>query len=280
VDANLQPGDANPFATPAPAGSGNYTLSIGSNASGSENVLSTGGAPFAFIVYRVYLADQGKDRTGGVGLSALSLTDLSGNTRNLQPCPFANAETSLPNLILLLQAAGFSNAANFLEQILTLANQSAIATCSGGQPSPAPVIFSSSVPGANFFPNPQTTYFQTANVCYGPNEVLVVRGMAPVYPDTYLGGSVFQPAPGLVGPIQLRYWSMCNNDGVYLTPWSPVRPTLPPTSIPTNSTLTSFLPILRRHPGCRRERLGCPGGRPRFQSRSFSARFCRNRGFR
>jgi hypothetical protein len=214
VDANLQPGDANPFATPAPAGSGNYILSIGSNASGSENVLSTGGAPFVFIVYRVYLADQGKDRTGGVGLPAVSLTDLSGNTRNLQPCPFANAETSLPNLILLLRAAGFSNAANFLDQILTLANRSAIAACSVGQPSPAPVIFSTNVPGANFFPNPQTTYFQTTNVCYEPNEVLVVRGKAPVYPDTYLGGSVFQPAPGLVGPIQLRYWSMCNNDGV------------------------------------------------------------------
>jgi hypothetical protein len=107
VDANLQPGDANPFATPAPAGSGNYTLSIGSNASGSENVLSTGGAPFVFIVYRVYLADQDKDRTGGVGLPAVSLTDLSGNTRNLQPCPFANAETSLPNLILLLRLPGY-----------------------------------------------------------------------------------------------------------------------------------------------------------------------------
>ena len=201
VDANLQPGDANPFATPAAAGSGNYTLSIGSNASGSENVLSTGGAPFVFIVYRVYLADQGKDRTGGAGLPAVSLTDLSGNTRNLQPCPFTNAETSLPSLIFLLRAAGFSNAANFLEQILTLANRSAIAACGVGQPSPAPVIFSTNVPGANFFPNPQTIYFQTANVCYGPNEVLVVRGKAPVYPDTYLGGSVFQPAPGLVGPI-------------------------------------------------------------------------------
>jgi hypothetical protein len=213
VDANLQPGDANPFATPAPAGSENYTLSIGSNASGSMNVLGTGGAPFVFIVYRVYLADQGRDRTGGVGLPILSLTDLRGNTRNLQPCPFANAETSLPSLILLLQAAGFSNAANFLEQILTLANQSAIAACSGGQPGPAPVIFSSSVPGANFFPNPQTTYFQTANVCYRSNKVLVVRGKAPVFPDTYRGGSVFQPAPGLAGSIQLRYWSMCNNDG-------------------------------------------------------------------
>jgi hypothetical protein len=214
VDANLQPIDANPFATPTAVGSGNYTLSIGSNASGSENVLSTDSAPFVFIVYRVYLADQGKDRTGGVGLPAISLTDLSGNTRNLQPCPFANAETSLPSLIFLLRAAGFSNAANFLEQILTLANRSAIAACSIGQPSTAPVIFSTNVPGANFFPNPQTTYFQTANVCYQANEVLVVRGKAPVYPDTYLGGSVFQPAPGLMGSIQLRYWSMCNNDGV------------------------------------------------------------------
>ena len=68
------------------------------------------------------------------------------------------------------------------------------------------------VPGVNFFPNPQTTYFQTANLCFQPDQILVIRGKALVFPNTYLGGSVFQPT--FDDQIQLRYWSMCNNVGV------------------------------------------------------------------
>jgi hypothetical protein len=54
----------------------------------------------------------GRDKTGGVGLPTVTLTDLSGNSRALRPCPFADAETSLPNLIFLLEAAGMSDAAS------------------------------------------------------------------------------------------------------------------------------------------------------------------------
>jgi hypothetical protein len=40
----------------------------------------------------------------------------------------------------------------------------------------------------------------------------VLRGKAPVFPNTYVGGTVFEPA--FDDAIQLRYWSMCNNVGV------------------------------------------------------------------
>ena len=40
----------------------------------------------------------------------------------------------------------------------------------------------------------------------------VVRSRALVYPDTYLGRSVSEPA--FDSQVQVRYWSMCNNDGV------------------------------------------------------------------
>jgi hypothetical protein len=63
--------------------------------------------------------------------------------------------------------------------------------------------------GADFFPNPQTTYLETPGFCFQPGKILVIRGKAAVFPDTYSGGSVFQPA--FDGQIQLRYWSMCNN---------------------------------------------------------------------
>jgi hypothetical protein len=214
-DANIvaDPGSTNPFAPPGSEVTGNYTVTIGAANPGSGNFLSAGGSRFAFIVYRIFLPDQGSDRTGGVGVPAVTLTDFSGNLRTLRPCPFAEAETSLGNLILLLEAAGMSDAAKFLGQILRLANQSPLATCSPNQAGPAAVTFSTAVPGVNFFPNPQTTYFQTANLCFQPGEILVIRGKAPIFPSTYTGGSVFEPIDA-----QLRYWSMCNNVGVLPNP--------------------------------------------------------------
>ena len=213
-DAQIAPNGTgtNPFVNPpANGGDSDYSVTIGS-AAGSNNSLRGGVSGLIFIVYRVYLPNAGSDRTGGVGVPAATLTDFAGNARPLQPCPFANAETSLGSLIVLLRAGGFSDAANFLGKILALANTPPLGTCSQNQGSPAPVTFTTSVPGANFFPNPQTTYFQTANLCFQPNQILVVRGKAPVFPSTYSGGSLFQPA--FDDRIQLRYWSMCNNVGV------------------------------------------------------------------
>src|SRR5690349_9001320 len=66
--------------------------------------------------------------------------------------------------------------------------------------------------GSEFFANPQTRYLETAGLCLQPGRLLVIRGKAAVFPNTYVGGSVFQPA--FDGQIQLRYWSMCNNEGV------------------------------------------------------------------
>ena len=106
-DGQIAPdaGSANPFAEPGPELAGDYTVTIGANP-GSGNFLNGGGSRFAFVVYRIYLPDQGGDKTGGVGVPTVTLTDFSGNSRTLRPCPFADAETSLGNLILLLEAAG------------------------------------------------------------------------------------------------------------------------------------------------------------------------------
>ena len=213
------PGSTNPFAEPGPEIPGNYTLKIGANP-GSANFLSVGGSRFVFVVYRVYLPDLGVDKNGGVSVPVVTLTDVSGSSRTLRPCPFADAEASMGNLVLLLEAGGMTDAANFLRQILSLAKQSPLGTCSSSQATPAAVTFSTAVPGLNFFPNPQTTYFQTANLCYQPNKILIIRGKAPVFPNTYprppRGGTVFQPA--FDDQIQLRYWSICNNVGVLPNP--------------------------------------------------------------
>jgi hypothetical protein len=152
-------GSANPFAQSGPEFGGNYTVTIGAANAGSGNFLSTEGSPLAFIVYRIYLPDQGRDKTGGVGVPAVTLTDFSGNSRTLRPCPFADAETSLGNLVLLLEAAGMTDAAKFLGQVLKLANQAPLGICSPNQTGPAVVTFSTAVPGINFFPKSANDLF-------------------------------------------------------------------------------------------------------------------------
>jgi hypothetical protein len=212
------PGSTNPFAAPAGNGPHNYTLTIGASALGSANLLSAAGSRLAFVVYRVYVPDQGLDRTGGVGVPAVSLVGRDGSVRRLQPCPFASAETSLGNMATLLLASGFSDAADFLQNILTAAlhrQVSITGNCNASQPGPAAVPFGAA-PGENFFPNPQTTYLHTPNLCLQPGKVVLIRGRAFVFPNTYLGGSVFQPA--FDDQVQVRYWSMCNNDGVIPSP--------------------------------------------------------------
>ena len=68
-------------------------------------------------------------------------------------------------------------------------------------------------PGTSFFPNPPTVYLQTPNICSGPGAVVVIRGKALVFPKTYYGRSIFDPA--FDSQVEARYWSMCNNDGVF-----------------------------------------------------------------
>ena len=214
VDSSItpDPGSSNPFATPNPSGARNYAVTVG--ASGPSNLLKVGSTRLAFIVYRVYLPNEGLDRTGGVGLPAVSLVASNGTERALLPCPFADAETSLGNLIIALSVNGFTEGASFLQSILTAVNQRPIGTasCNPAQPGPAAVSFAPATLGANFFANPQTTYLETDALCFQQGKVIVVRGKGQVFPNTYLGGSVFQPA--FDGQIQVRYWSMCNNDRV------------------------------------------------------------------
>jgi hypothetical protein len=117
-------------------------------------------------------------------------------------------------MIVLLATSGFANAANFLQGFLEAANQRGLTTgvCNPASPGPAPVIFGPPTLNPNFFPDPQTAYLETPGFCFQANKLVVVRARAPVFPNTYPGGSIFQPA--FDGQIQLRYWSLCNNDSV------------------------------------------------------------------
>ncbi len=208
------PGSTNPFATPTASGPRTYTVTVGASGSGPANTLSVGGSRLAFLVYRVIVPDKGLDKSGGVGAPVVSLVGRDGSVHRLQPCPFANRESSIGNMIPVLIASGFSEAAGFLQNVLAATNQrtSITGSCTPTQATaPAAVPFGAA-PGTNFFPDPPTAYLQTPNICFPSDEIIVVRGKAFVFPNTYLGGTVFQPA--FDSEVQMRYWSMCNNDGV------------------------------------------------------------------
>src|SRR5271166_2017058 len=212
------PDSTNPFTAAMANRPNNYTVTVGTSGIGSSNVLDVGENRLVFIVYRVIVPNQGLDRSGGVGVPAVRFVARDGSVLQPRPCPFANAESSFGNMIPVLIASGFSDAAGFLQNILTAADQrtsiggSCVAAPSSG---PTPLPFGSA-PGTSFFPDPLATYLQTSNVCYQSQEIIVVRGRAFVYPNTYLGGSVFQPA--FDGRVQVRYWSMCNNDAAFPYP--------------------------------------------------------------
>jgi hypothetical protein len=220
-DSDIVPdsGGNNPFTMATGSGSVNasYTVKIGSSNLGSANFLSVGSNRLAFLVYRVIVPDQRLDRSGGVGVPAVTLVAQDGTERRLRPCPFASAESSLGDMIPVLIASGFTEAASFLQGILSAANQQTSAgSCIAGPPGRQVAVSFGPAPGTDFFPNPPTAYLQTPNVCFQPNKIVVVRGRALVYPNTYLGGLVLEPA--FDGQVQVRYWSMCNNDGVFPYP--------------------------------------------------------------
>jgi len=220
IDADIipDPGSTNPFATPLAPGSHMYTVTISASPGGATNALRVGGSWVAFVVYRVYVPDHGFDRTGGVGVPAVSLVAPDGRVRSLRPCPFADAESGLSHLLLVLHASGFPGAADVLQGLFTAPHPLLLApgSCPPSPPAPAPITFTIASSGPGFFPNPFTTYLETAGLCLPAGQLVVVRGPAPVFPETYLGGSVF--APAFDGDIQLRYWSLCNNEHVLPSP--------------------------------------------------------------
>ena len=157
-DSDIVPdsGGSNPFrmtATGSGSANASYTVNIGAGNAGSANFLSVRGNRLAFMVYRVIVPDKGLDRTGGVGVPAVSLVAQDGTVRRLRPCPFASAESSLGNMIPVLIASGFTEAAGFLQGILSAANQqtSIAGSCIAGRQAAKLASRSDQLPEQTFF---------------------------------------------------------------------------------------------------------------------------------
>lgn len=199
VDANISPdpGSANPF-RPGPAGEPqDYTLTIDGDTTGPGNHIHWGNTRWAYIVYRIYVADKGLSRMAGIPRPIVTLVDTDGNAYQTQPCSSAKSASQLHSLKALLEKSAPASPG--------------ATSCLSSQGQPQNVVtFVTNKSGGHFLPNPATTYVAARGLCLEPDKIVVVRGKAAVFPDTYNGSSIFQPA--IPGDIQMRYWSMCNNN--------------------------------------------------------------------
>jgi hypothetical protein len=194
IDADIAPdrGSVNPFQHPfvIPGLGRDYTITFDGNSSGTGNHVQWAADQATYIVYRIYIPDRGLGRKAGARLPALTLTDMQGNSQVLQKCPAGTGASELQSL---------------LASITPPPPQ----TCPTSQPQPTSFAFAPGTDGDGLFGNPVTTYASERNLCLTTGQIIVVRGRAADFPDTYHGTSIFIPT--LPGALQLRYWSLCNN---------------------------------------------------------------------
>jgi hypothetical protein len=232
VDIQANVGSCNPF-KPGEAcmGSGqgpgfgrNYTITMSHDSKTSEggNHLAEAPTRLGWVIYRVYVPDKGQDRQGGVPLPGVVLVSRDGSRRTLTPCDFSDFGTALTDTLKLLRDPSvnhaFDDAINFLATKVSEGDDgglstdqrccASVGTCVGDR-----VLFTIPENTGGYFPNPTNKYIAGANLCFESERVIVVRGKAGAFPDTYNGAPVWQPADAF-HHIQLRYWSLCNNDQV------------------------------------------------------------------
>ncbi len=208
LDYEIRPdqGSRNPFdrgqASAVPGRGSTYTVVVDQAAKAPKggNHLRLSGDRIGFVIYRLYVPDNGTYPQGGVDLPSITLYGTNGQVLPLQPCTRRDPGSLAGN--------GYAEAAGVLAQILANLKPGVGASSSCA---PDQVAFAIPQSTGGYFPNPANKYIAAPDLCYQPGRVVVVRGKAGVYPDTYNGAPVWQP-PGRYAKIDLRYWSMCNND--------------------------------------------------------------------
>lgn len=226
------PGSTNPFLPGASraAGQRSYTVHIVNaqlpvsgrqpntvylaNADNSKSMTSTG---VALFILRVYVPDDGLDAAGGVPVPSLSLVTSTGQKVAVPNCPDITPDTSAITSLLgasnLLVPAPINGLfgqnpptwrrfTNFLTGLERMFLENAVL-------GPLfPLIAPTSnqlLPAGGFAENPDNKYVSTAmDSSFGP--VLVIHAKAPTTPRTLDGETT-------MGSGQLRYWSMCSNNG-------------------------------------------------------------------
>jgi hypothetical protein len=225
VDIRPDAGSANPFVAGAdrttPVAQRHYTLFITFDAGYSPGpntiYVAPSKNPAGVFTLRVYVPDNGRDVTGGVGLPQVTWED---NSQTAAPS-VASPCTSLqkPSISAVTGAyAAQSSAGDGPPQYpgrnppswkkfvnLCFAGQDLFFDNPYGDQLPPGASPCDRFGSGGFLSNMDNAYVYTGiSRSYGP--IVVFHGKAPTFADTW------PPAPVMPSGVQLRYWSFCQND--------------------------------------------------------------------
>lgn len=149
--------------------------------------------PLGFLIIRVYVPNNAASNNGGVTLPDVTM-HLGGSSIHLPPCAVPFNPQNYHGPIAAALTSVFDNAIG--------------KAAANSFPANSPeATFVNPASTAGLFPNGDNKYIGAA-LTYRPGRVAVVRGKAPSFPNTRAGASPAQPG------VDLRYWSMCQNDKV------------------------------------------------------------------
>lgn len=195
-DAKILPdgGSINPFMSD---GKGTYTVVVSRSPASSPNALTVH-SDLVWVALRMYVADAdpslgGKSLMGGVPLPTVTLTDASGNSKTLDTC---------------LPVNKWSDVSDYAQYIFPL---QAEVIGDQGTPSSDRLWFASPAnPPQVLMPNPDAAYLlMMPGKEYQAGRLIVIRGKAPGFPDTFNGSGIWNPARGFRS-VDVRYWALCN----------------------------------------------------------------------
>ncbi|MEO8753085.1 MAG: hypothetical protein ABI624_10430 [Casimicrobiaceae bacterium] len=214
VDVDIKPDalSTNPFNPGvSPPGFGNkYSVLVSPSMRppNNGNLVLANPASLGWVIYRVYVPDKGEARDGGVELPVVSLIGFDGKAHPLPPCGARGAATAASGVGADADASRLATAATVSTQALATGAPGA---SRGGICAPDKIAFAIPENTGGYFPNPANKYIAGADLCFKPGRIVVVRGQGAIFPNTYNGYPVWlPPAPGET--IEMRYWSMCNNN--------------------------------------------------------------------
>jgi hypothetical protein len=173
------------------------------------------------LIYRVYRPDAAHDGdiTGGTGLPSVRYDAPSGAALRFPGCPYPEVPSN--GLNQTTANAGGSNSGggsvehpgfdppvwHKFQNIVRSVSQGATENGYWGTTfSDALKPVADAVPRGGFADNPDNNYV-FALLSHGYGQIAVFRAKMPTTPDTH------PDAPVMPGGTQLRYWSMCSNDG-------------------------------------------------------------------
>jgi hypothetical protein len=174
------------------------------------------------LIYRVYEPDSGLDLTGGTGLPAITVVDPAGGRATLPVCPNDSLpETELTQRLAALGSSGSSPIPNtglgstnpprwvrFTNTANGVATGGLDNEVTGTSLYPPIAGATNALPPGGFFDNVNVAYVATLyGAGFGP--VLAFTAKAPTAARTVAGER-------RMGSGQVRYWSVCSNNGATL----------------------------------------------------------------